>query len=118
MYVLITTWNDRKAIRRTSFRFGWTVLSSAAVILLSSGLALCQTSSPGLTSLPSAEQVIQRAQDPFTGSLPQGKATSEVIDLVVQDALDRGLKYNLGLYFSERATEQTRAEPGFAPSAT
>ncbi len=93
-----------------SFRFGWIVLSSAAVVLLSSGLASGQTSSPGLTSLPSAEQVIQRAQDPFTGSLPQGKATNEVIDLTVQDALDRGLKYNLGLYLSERATEQTRSD--------
>ena len=79
------------------------------MLLPFSGLALGQTSTPGLTSLPSAEQVIQRAQDPFTGSLPQGKATDAVIDLTVQDALDRGLKYNLGLYFSERATEQTRA---------
>ena len=74
------------------------------------GLASGQTSSPGLTSLPSAEQVIQRAQDPYLGSIPQGQATKEVIDLTVQDALERGLKYNLGLYFSERATEQTRAE--------
>lgn len=92
------------------FRCGWIVLSSAAVLLLSSGLALGQTSTPGLTSLPSAEQVIQRQTDPYSGSLPQGKATSEVIDLSIQDALDRGLKYNLGLYLSERATEQTRAE--------
>lgn len=93
-----------------SFGFGRIVVSSAAVLLLSSGLASGQTTSPNLTSLPTAEQVIQRVQDPFTGSLPQGKATNQVIDLSIQDALDRGLKYNLGLYFSERATEQTRAE--------
>jgi outer membrane protein TolC len=91
-------------------RFGWIVLGSAAIVLLSSSVALAQTPSPGLTSLPSAEQVIQRAQDPFTGSLPQGKATGQVVDLSIQDALDRGLKYNLGLYLSERATEQTRSE--------
>ena len=42
--------------------------------------------------------------------MPQGKATSEVIELTIEDALDRGLKYNLGLYLSERATDQTRAE--------
>ena len=65
--------------------------------------------SPGLSSLPSAEQVIQRAQDPTSGSIPQGKATNEVVDLTVEDALDRGLRYNLGLYLSERATEQTRS---------
>ena len=53
--------------------------------------------------------MIQRGQDPYSGSLPQGKATDQVIDLTVQDALDRGLKYNLGLYLSERATDQTRA---------
>ena len=92
------------------FRFGWIALSSAAAVLLSSCLAMGQTSSPGLTSLPSAEQVIQRAQDPFSGSLPQGKATNEVLDLSIQDALDRALRYNLGLYLSERATEQTRSE--------
>jgi outer membrane protein TolC len=92
------------------FRLGSIALSSAVVVLLSSGPAQGQATAPNLTSLPSAEQVIQRVQDPFTGSLPQGKATNEVVDLSIQDALDRGLKYNLGLYFSERATEQTRAE--------
>ena len=80
-----------------------------AVLLLSGGAALAQTEAPGLTSLPSAEQVIQRPQDNFSGSIPQGKATPEVIDLTVEDALDRGLKYNLGLYLSDRATDQSRA---------
>ena len=61
------------------------------------------------TSLPSAEQVIQRSQDPYSGSIPQGKATPEIIELTIEDALDRGLKYNLGLYLSERATDQSRA---------
>jgi outer membrane protein TolC len=64
---------------------------------------------PALTTLPSAEQVIQRNQDPFAGSIPQGKATADVIELSIEDALNRGLKYNLGLYFSDRATEQSRA---------
>ncbi len=77
--------------------------------MLSSSLALAQVQSPGLTSLPSAEQIIQRDQDSYSGSIPQGKATSEIIDLTVEDALERGLKYNLGLYLSERATEQSRA---------
>ena len=82
---------------------------ATAVAVFSSGVAAAQTQIPGLTTLPSAEQVIQRNQDPFAGSIPQGQATPGVIDLSVEDALDRGLKYNLGLYFSERATEQTRA---------
>ena len=87
----------------------WTTLAASAAVAFSCCLASAQTQAPGLTSLPSAEQVIQRVQDPYLGSIPQGKATPGVMDLTVQDALDRGLKYNLGLYFSERTTEQTRA---------
>ncbi len=83
------------------------VLLWGAVVLLGSRAA---AQIPyGLTQLPSAEQVIQRQQDPYAGSIPQGKATPATIDLTVEDALDRGLKYNLGLYLSERATEQSRA---------
>ena len=85
------------------------VLGMSAALLASCCAAVAQTTSPVLPSLPSAEQIIQRQQDPFGGSIPQGKATPEVIELTVEDALDRGLKYNLGLYLSERATDQTRA---------
>jgi len=92
--------------RRQVFRLG---RGSGAVLLLLCCNLLAQVQAPGLTSLPSAEQVIQRSQDPYSGSIPQGKATSEVLDLTVEDALDRGLKFNLGLYLSARATEQTRA---------
>jgi outer membrane protein TolC len=95
------------SLRRT-LGFGWISLSSATVIVLLSCQAFGQQ--PALTTLPSAEEVIQRGQDPFSGSIPQGKATNEVIELSVIDALDRGLKYNLGLYLSERTTDQTRAE--------
>jgi len=85
------------------------VAAIGGVLLFCCCQASAQVQTPGLTSLPSAEQIIQRNQDPFSGSLPQGKATSEVIDLTVQEALDRALKYNLGLYLSDRATEQARA---------
>ena len=82
---------------------------SALAIVFFCCAAAAQVQSSGTTALPSAEQVIQRNQDPYAGSLPQGKVTGEVIELNVEDALDRGLKYNLGLYLSERATEQSRA---------
>ena len=88
--------------------FGWVLLNSTVMVVLYTCVAFGQQ--PGLTSLPSADQVIQRSQDPYSGSIPQGKVTDEVIQLSVADALDRGLKYNLGLYLSERATDQTRAE--------
>jgi outer membrane protein TolC len=88
--------------------FGRILLSSAAAVVLYSCQAFGQQ--PGLTSLPSAEQVIQRNQDPYSGSISQGKPTNEVIELSVADAMDRGLKYNLGLYLSERNTDLTRSE--------
>lgn len=80
-----------------------------AAVLCFGGLTVAQTQSPGLTSLPTAEQIFQRSQNPFSGSIPQGTVTPGVLDLTVQDALDRALKYNLGLYLSDRATEQARA---------
>lgn len=36
-------------------------------------------------------------QSPFLGSVPEGKATSEVLPLSLKDAIDRALRNNLGL---------------------
>ena len=49
-------------------------------------------------------------QSPYLGSVPTGKATGTVIPLSLNDALDRGLKYNLGLVNSDLATRTARAE--------
>ncbi len=96
-------------LQQHAFQLGPIVLGAFVVVLLICPSVLAQTQTPALTSIPSAEQVIQRSQDTFSGSIPQGKATSQVLELTLQDALDRGLKYNLGLYLSARATEQSRA---------
>src|SRR5271166_3013629 len=68
-----------------------------------------QTGAAVLSIVPTAEQVTNRNQDPFAGSLPRGKASADVLDLTIDDALDRGLKYNLGLYLAARVTEQSSA---------
>ncbi len=82
----------------------------AVLLVFTAGSLFAQgTNSTGLTPLPSPEQVIRRNTDPYAGSLPQGKPTSGAIDLTIEQALDMGLKYNLGLYLSERTTEQARA---------
>jgi outer membrane protein TolC len=86
-----------------------TGLISATTVLLAWSSAMGQSSDQALYSLPSAEQVINRNQDPFAGSIPQGKATAGTIELTVEDALQRGLKYNLGLYLADRVTQQSRA---------
>jgi outer membrane protein TolC len=51
----------------------------------------------------------QTSQSPFFGGTPSGTVTPGVIDLSLSDALDRGLKYNLGLLLTARANDQVRA---------
>ena len=63
-----------------------------------------QTStSPPSISLPGS-------QSPFTGSEPEGTATPEVLQLSFQDAIDRGLRNNLGLLLSGDQTITARGE--------
>ena len=49
-------------------------------------------------------------QSPFLGSVPTGKPTGTVIPLSLSDALDRGLKYNLGAIESDIRTRTARAD--------
>lgn len=84
---------------------------AVATLILTGGLRLsAQTfdNSP-LVPLPTPGSIINRNTDPYAGSLTQGKATNEVLDLSIIDALDRGLKYNLGLFLSDQATAESRA---------
>lgn len=49
-------------------------------------------------------------ESPFLGSVPSGAPAGTVLQLSLSDALDRGLKYNLGLVESDVATRTTRAQ--------
>jgi len=46
----------------------------------------------------------------YQGSVPQGAASATPIALTMGDAINRGLKANLGLLTSEQASRQTRAQ--------
>ena len=96
---------ERNALNKPALCAGLIVVS----VLLTCSSAMGQTSGQASSALPSAEQVINRNQDPFAGSIPQAKATAETLELTIEDALQRGLKYNLGLYLADRATQQSRA---------
>jgi outer membrane protein TolC len=48
-------------------------------------------------------------QSPFSGSVPADKLKPGVLDLSVDDAINRGLKFNLGLVLSGQATVQAKA---------
>src|ERR1700686_1900672 len=49
-------------------------------------------------------------QSPFLGSAPEGKATADVLKIDFKDAIDRGLRNNLGLLLASDQTETARGE--------
>jgi outer membrane protein TolC len=48
-------------------------------------------------------------QNPYTGSFSNEKVVPGVLPLTVMDAIDRGLKYNLGLYTSQTTQQAVQA---------
>jgi len=100
----------RRNFSHHSWPAGRHALIVAATVLLPLGTAVAQvTAGSSLAPLPLAESVINRNTDNYAGSIPQGQATTETIDLSLEDALDRGLKYNLGLYLSGQTSAEARA---------
>jgi outer membrane protein TolC len=54
-------------------------------------------------------QTTVEAPAPFSGSVASGKATGAEIPLTLQDAIERGLKYNLGAILGEQGTRAAEA---------
>jgi outer membrane protein TolC len=69
--------------------------------LLAPGTAWSQTptmdDSETAPAAPASVSAGASNQSPFMGSVPEGKATSEVLPLSFKEAIDRGLRNNLGL---------------------
>ncbi|HWO30067.1 MAG TPA: TolC family protein, partial [Candidatus Acidoferrum sp.] len=68
---------------------------------------------PGLvaqSSEPSPSISLPGSQSPFAGSEPEGAATPGVLPLSFQEAIDRGLRNNLGLLLSGDQTIMARGE--------
>jgi outer membrane protein TolC len=74
-----------------------------------SALSAQQPSTSSTAGSISISNALNAQQNPFLGSRPQGQATSQVIDLTILDAINRGLQNNLGLFLTERGTDQARA---------
>ncbi len=55
-------------------------------------------------------------QNPFLGGVPSGVATGTALHLSLADAIDRGLKFNLGLFLGEQGTRQAQAARLYARS--
>jgi len=114
----------RKLLRRKTREF-----PPAAVLYLLANLALLsppvlsQTASPPQTpaTMPGSSSYSSSGsgntgqssilpQSPFSGSVPEGKATSTVLPLSFRDATDRGLRNNLGLLLQSDNTLTARGE--------
>lgn len=76
----------------------WAQISSAASTQPSSSISSSNYSNSPQSS--SAINLSPQGQTPFLGSVPAGKATSEIIPLSFSDAINRGLQQNLGLLLS------------------
>lgn len=59
------------------------------------------------TTTPSS--LAGQQQNPFLGSVPQGQASAQPIDLSFSDAIDRGLKFNLGVVENQASLRQAQA---------
>jgi outer membrane protein TolC len=77
--------------------------------LLASPLLSSQVS-PGSVPSPGISISLPGSQSPFTGSEPEGKASSEILQLDFKDAIDRGLRNNLGLLIAGDNTITARGE--------
>ena len=59
---------------------------------------------------PAPSVSLPGAQNPFLGSAPEGKATAEVLQVDFKDAIDRGLRNNLGLLLAVDEAQAARGE--------
>lgn len=64
--------------------------------------------SPGSSGVPTV--TLPGAQNPFLGSAAEGNATSEVLQIDFKDAIDRGLRNNLGLLLAGDQAQTARGE--------
>jgi outer membrane protein TolC len=87
--------------------FGWALFPLLAIS------ASAQQLSGGAVPLnvpQSLDQLLAAGnQSPYSGSVPSAKLTPGVLEISVDEAIDRGLKFNLGIVLSGQTTAQARA---------
>lgn len=78
----------------------------ALIFLLASPNLFAQ--SQGGSSVPSVS--LPGAQSPFQGSAPEGNATADELQIDFKEAIDRGLRANLGLLLATDQAESARGQ--------
>jgi outer membrane protein TolC len=94
-----------------------TLVSITALAVTLGGCALlAQTGPPGVgqpvaapVARPQTQSAPANTQNPFTGSVPANDSSSTGLSLSLQDAIQRGLKQNLGLIVGDQNTRLARA---------
>jgi outer membrane protein TolC len=89
-------WNSGHRERQYALKTGWAILlfcMAAGAQLAPNAPSRQSNSSSNNNAAPS----FSINQSPFAGSVPEGKATSGVLPLSFKEAIDRGLRNNLGL---------------------
>jgi len=77
-------------------------------MLVPGAVTRLESQSSGGTSAPPAS--VPAPQNPFLGSAPEGTATSETLQIDFADAIDRGLRNNLGLLLADEQQESARGQ--------
>src|SRR5438067_13508793 len=86
-----------------------------AVLLALPGTVLAQVAPPPHAAPNGPAPVMQEPlQISYGGSVPTGQATAGAIALTLRDAIQRGLRYNLGALTSREIAETVKAERGKA----
>jgi len=79
-----------------------------ALFILLATLSLLAQATGGASPAPNVS--LPGQQNPFLGSAPEGKATADVLQIDFKDAIDRGLRNNLGLLLASDQTQMARGE--------
>jgi len=79
-----------------------------ALLILCSAIPLFSQSTASGTTSPNVS--LPGQENPFLGSEPEGKATAEVLQIDFKDAIERGLRNNLGLLLAGDQAETAHGE--------
>lgn len=88
-----------------------TMVLLAIFLIMSGSVAWGQAQVPGTLGYEASAAAsggVSSSQNPLTGSVPESKPTPGIMGLSIKDAIERSLKYNLSILFSEQATAEAR----------
>lgn len=103
----------RRGMRRVISHCGacLMILASPALPLAAQTLGDYSTPPPSSAAPSGAASAIKAlSQGPFGGSVPEGKATPDVLPLSFQEAIERGLRSNLGLLLQSDSSLAARGQ--------